>query len=66
LSSATPTWRAIALTWIGALVDPPIAEQTAIAFSNAARVITCDGRKSSDTSSTLRFPVAYAISCRSR
>ena len=59
-------WRAIAFTWIGAFVEPPIAEQTAIAFSNAARVRIVDGLRSSQTISTLRFPVRYAISWRSR
>ncbi len=43
-----------------------MAEQTTIAFSNAARVSTWEGRRSSRTISTLRLPVRYAISCRSR
>src|SRR5260370_32791667 len=59
-------WRAFAFSWIGALVEPPIAELTTMAFSNAARVNTCDGLRSSHTISTLRFPVRYAISWRSR
>ena len=41
----------------GALVDPPIAELTTIMFSNAARVMIFDGRKSSQTISTIRLPV---------
>ena len=48
------------------MVEPPIAELTTIAFSNAARVSTCDGFRSSHTISTMRFPVRYAISWRSR
>ena len=42
-------WRAIALRWIGALVEPPIAELTTIAFSNASRVMMSDGCRSSRT-----------------
>ena len=55
-------WRAIAFRWIGAFVEPPIAELTTIAFSKAARVSTSDGFKSSLTISTMRLPVLYAIS----
>src|SRR6202789_3806547 len=62
----TPTCRAIALMWIGALVEPPMAEQATIAFSNAARVRMSDGFKSSCTISTARTPVSYAIWPRSR
>ena len=40
--------------WIGALVEPPIAEQATIAFSNAARVRISDGFRSSRTISTAR------------
>ena len=50
-------WRAIAFRWIGALVEPPIAELTTIAFSNAARVSIFDGLRSSHTISTMRLPV---------
>ena len=44
--------------WIGALVEPPIAEQATIAFSNAARVRMSDGFRSSRTISTARTPVS--------
>src|SRR6266436_5775383 len=50
-----PAWRAMALRWIGALVDPPMAEQTTIAFSKACRVRMSDGLMSSSTISTARF-----------
>jgi hypothetical protein len=43
--------------WIGALVEPPIAEFTTMAFSKAARVMMSDGFKSSRTISTARRPV---------
>ena len=56
----------MALRWIGALVDPPIAELTLIAFRNAARVMMSDGFRSSCTMSTIRRPVRQAISARSR
>ena len=58
LSSATPMCRAIALKWIGALVEPPMAELTTMTFSNASRVMILDGRRSSHTMSTMRFPVS--------
>jgi hypothetical protein len=35
MSSSTPMWRAMALMWIGALVEPPMAELTTMAFSKA-------------------------------
>src|ERR1700760_776444 len=38
IDSSTPIWRASALMWIGALVEPPIAELTTMQFSNAWRV----------------------------
>ena len=56
----------MALRWIGALVDPPMAEFTTMAFSNAARVMMSEGRRSSRTISTIRSPVRYAIWARSR
>ena len=59
-------WRAMALRWIGALVDPPIAELTRIAFRNAARVRMSDGFRSAATISTMRRPVSQAHSWRSR
>ena len=42
----TPAARAIARKWSTALVEPPIAIVTAIAFSNALRVRICRGRRS--------------------
>ncbi len=51
-------WRAIALMWIGALVEPPIAEFATMVFSNAARVRMSEGFKSSCTISTARRPVS--------
>ena len=56
----------MAFRWIGALVEPPIAELTRIALMNAARVMMSDGLRSSCTISTARMPVRQAISCRSR
>ena len=58
-------WRAMALMWIGALVEPPIAEHAMMVFSNALRVRMSDGFKSSCTISTARMPVSYAIWPRS-
>ena len=51
-------WRAMAIKCGGQLVDAPSAEATAMAFSNAAWVMICDGRTSSRTRSTIRMPVA--------
>ena len=65
VSNSTPMCLAIAVIWICAFVEPPIAELTTIAFSNAFLVITCDGVKSSFTNSTIRKPVLYAICPRS-
>src|SRR6478735_10040526 len=59
-------WRAIAARWIGALVEPPIAELTRIALWNASLVSTSEGLRSSCTISTMRLPVRYDTSCRSR
>ena len=56
--SFTPMWRAIALMWIGALVEPPIAELATMAFSNASRVRMSEGFRSSQTISTARMPVS--------
>ncbi len=47
-----------------ALVEPPIAALTRIAFSNASRVRICEGRSSSSTMSTMRRPAACAVSIR--
>ncbi len=48
----------MALMWIGALVDPPIAALATMAFSKASRVRMSDGFRSSQTISTIRCPVA--------
>ena len=61
-----PTCRAIAFRCIGALVDPPIAELTRIAFRKAARVRMSDGLRSARTISTMRRPVSHAACWRSR
>src|SRR5882672_6699159 len=58
-------WRAMALKWIGALVEPPIAELTTMTFSKASRVMTFDGRRSSHTIATMRLPLSYALTERS-
>ena len=57
-TSSTPIWRASALMWIGALVEPPIAELTTMQFSNALRVRMSEGFRSSHTISTMRLPVS--------
>ena len=49
--------RAMAARWIGALVDPPIAELTTIAFRNASRVRMSEGFRSSAPLPTMRLPV---------
>ena len=43
-----------------ALVEPPIAASTRIAFSKLDRVSTCDGRRSSATIPTIRRPARCA------
>ncbi len=58
IASGTPTWRAMALMWIGALVEPPMALLTTMAFSNASRVMMSEGFRSSHTMSTMRRPVS--------
>ncbi len=55
---------AMASRWTTALVEPPMAPLTMMAFSNAARVSTCDRRKSSCTMPTMRRPVIWACSLR--
>ena len=47
----------MAFRWIGALVEPPIAELTRIALTKAPRVMMSDGFRSSRTMSTMRLPV---------
>jgi len=53
-----PIWRAIALIWMGALVEPPIALLTTIVFSNASRVRMSEGFQILHTMSTMRLPVS--------
>ena len=65
-SSATPACRAMAARCGGALVDPPIAVLTTMAFSKASRVRMSDGFRSSSTICTIRLPVSYAMFIRSR
>ena len=62
--SWTPTRPAIASRCRTALVDPPTAESTQIAFSKAFRVRIALGRKSSRTISTIRLPVRCASRLR--
>src|SRR5580700_10194825 len=45
-------------------VEPPMAMSTVMAFSNAARVMMRDGRKSSRTISTMRRPLISAMARR--
>ena len=56
--------RAIAIKWMTALVEPPIAAFTRIAFSNAARVRIFESLRSSFTISTIRRPAMRAIRLR--
>lgn len=56
----------VQIRWMGAFVEPPIAVLTAMAFSNARRVMTLDGVRSSCTMPTMRRPVSHAIWPRSR
>ena len=51
-----PARRAMATTWMMALVEPPIAMCTVMAFSNAAGVRILAGVRSSHTMSTMRRP----------
>ena len=46
-SESTPMRPAIASRWMTALVEPPMAALTRMAFSNASRVRICDMRRSS-------------------
>ena len=55
---------AIAIRWITALVEPPIAASVRIAFSNASRVRICDSFWSSWTMSTMRRPAMRASTLR--
>ena len=59
-SKGTPTRPAIAFRWITALVEPPMAAFTRIAFSKFSRVRILDRRRSSFTISTMRMPDMWA------
>jgi hypothetical protein len=48
----------MALRWIGALVEPPMAELTTMAFSNASRVMIWTAAGPRWTISTMRLPVS--------
>src|SRR5262245_7553668 len=56
MSIGIPPRRAIATTWMMALVEPPIAMWTLIALSNDAGVKLLAGVRSSQTISTRRRP----------
>src|SRR5262249_54466382 len=56
----------MALMWIGALLEPPIAEQATMAFSNASRGRMAEGLRFSCTISTPRPPGPAAICARLR
>lgn len=60
----TPRRPAIASRCTTALVDPPIAALTRMAFSKASRVSTVDSRWSSCTMATIRRPAACASAYR--
>ncbi|MNT33160.1 hypothetical protein D3C72_1690720 [compost metagenome] len=55
-SSSTPMRPAIAFRWITALVDPPMAAFTRIAFSKASRVRIFDSVSPSFAICTARAP----------
>ena len=59
---ATPAARAIASRCSTALVEPPSAMTTAMAFSNALRVRMCRGRRCRRTASTSASPERAALS----
>ena len=58
----TPTRPAMASRCTTALVEPPMAPHTRIAFSNALRVRMAEGRTSRFTSSTICRPARWASS----
>ena len=66
-SSSTSLWGvrpAMASRWTTALVEPPTAMSTVIAFSSAWRVRILEGRRSSRTISTMRRPLSSAKAMR--
>ncbi len=52
----------MASRWMTALVDPPIAALTRMAFSNASLVMICPGVTSRSTRSTMTWPARCAVS----
>ena len=58
---STPARPAMATRWMMAFVEPPIAMSTVIALSKEAAVRMSDGFRSSQTISTIRRPVAAAM-----
>ena len=56
-----PARRAMAMTWITALVEQPMAMATAMALRKAERVWIFAGVRSSHTMSTMRRPAAAAM-----
>ena len=61
---STPSLPAMAIRWITALVEPPMAPLTRMAFSKARRVRIWDMRMSWRTSSTMRRPAIWASTPR--
>jgi hypothetical protein len=55
---STPARRAMAMTWMMALVEQPMAMATVMPFSKASRVSMSVGFRSSHTMSTMRRPAA--------
>ena len=62
IDSSMPASAAIASRCSTPFVEPPVAAIAAIAFSNASRVSTCDGRVSSTTSFIASSP-AFTAAC---
>ncbi len=56
-----PARRAMAIRWMTALVEQPVAMETVTALSTAARVRIFSGLRSSQTMSTMRRPQAEAM-----
>src|SRR5205823_9175149 len=56
-----PARPAMAMRWISALVEPPIAMRVTIALSNDLAVRMSRGLRSSHTISTARLPQSVAI-----
>ena len=54
----------MASRWMTALVDPPIAALTLMAFSNASLVMILSGVRSFSTRSTMTWPARCAVSYR--